>query len=230
MPQTNVIIQSSLQGASGLAKDKWENVWHFLDVAGASAQDVALTGCKKIADFFLKAGAVSGRAVSEFLSITNGPNIMTLKCYDFAAALPRPELGIVTFTTLAAGANSLPEEVALCLSYYAGRNLPSQRGRVYIGPLNTSALAASSHNPARPLAAFSICMQEGGTRMKAVGPPAVAPTLVSNTLTGANSASTAWALYSPKLGTFAAITAGWTDDEWDGQSRRRYEASLRYPY
>lgn len=226
MPNTQVIIQSSLQSSTGLPKDQFENVWHFLDTTGASPAEVALTGCTKIQDFWTGATGLSGIGAPAVNLAADVGDLMTLICYDFAAAKPRPELGRYTFTFEPGSSVALPEEVALCMSYFTARNLPSERGRLYLGPLNADALTGT--NPSRPNTNFTRAVQAGGIRLVAIGVPATLPSFTTNTLgTDTANDTTAWALYSPKLGTFAAIEHGWVDDEWDGQRRRRVEASTR---
>jgi hypothetical protein len=227
MTTTQIIVEAYLQSPTGLPKDRFVNIWHFLDVAGADPKVVANTAFRKINDFFTTPGGTGPDFVGTFMERSLDDRF-TLIAYDFAAAKPRPEIGKATFDKGSAGSLGMPEEVAVCLSYYTDRNLPSKRGRLYIGPLNIGALDGIANSPARPKELLTSAMQDGGTRLIAVGPPAATVTFVSNDVDGlGTSAATAWALYSPKLGTFAAIEHGWIDDEWDGQSRRRVEASGR---
>lgn len=64
---------------------------------------------------------------------------MRVVAYDLGDPEPRPERAVALYTPEgaidAAGASG-PRQVALCLSFYGTRNLPSQRGRIYIGPFN----------------------------------------------------------------------------------------------
>lgn len=226
MPTSQVIIEAYTQSSTGLPKDRFINVWHFLDVTDADVDDVAYTGGEKIADFFTGPTGISGVGAVETAMSTSASDLMTLIAYDFAAATPRPELGRFTFTLTPSATEDLPEEVALCLSYYTDRNVASHRGRLYIGPLNVSAMAGSGEPP-RPNSNWMAAMRAGGIRLTTIGKPAVTPTFVTNTMPGVPNTTAAWALYSPKLGTFSAIEHGWVDDEWDGQRRRRVEASTR---
>jgi len=225
MTTTEVILLAYMQSPTALAKDRFVNVWHFLDASGGDPAAVAETGAFKVLDFF-NGGS---QPVGQYMS--SETTVLTIIGYDQAAAKPRPELGVITATMFPAGASqNIPEEVALCLSYYTDRNLKSKRGRLYIGPLNVGALTASGEPP-RPHAGMQAAFAAAGTRLIATGLPTVAPATVTNTFPdSAGVASTAWALYSPKLGTYAAIEHGWIDDEWDGQSRRRLEATGRVVY
>jgi len=230
MTTTEVIMLTSIQSPTGLPKDRFEGVWHFLDTSGAPALEVATTAAYKIADFFQTAGVVSGQHVGHYLARSAAPtDHMSITGYDFASSKPRPELGVATFDYGSASASQLPEEVAVCISYYTDRNLPSKRGRTYVGPLNGSAMTGSSVPPSRPEPTFLSSLVDAGRRCRTIGFPATTPTfLTTGTFGGVTLlTTTAWALYSPKLGTFAAVEHGWVDDEWDGQRRRRVEASAR---
>jgi hypothetical protein len=220
-----IIVQSQLQSSTGLPKDRFENVWHFVDGSSSPVADVAYTACVKIADFYKTDPGSGFGTVGSYLSADMG-DIMTLIAYDMAAAEPRPELGRVVFAFTPGGSMGLPEEVAVCLSYYTTRNLPSYRGRLYIGPFNQTVL--NTTNPARPNPNLLSSMAAGGVRLVAAGLVGALPTLVSNTLGSTTIAAfTNWALHSIKRAMVQPIAHGWIDNEWDGQSRRRVEASSR---
>src|SRR4029450_12795068 len=70
---------------------------------------------------------------------------ITTKIYDLEDEKPRPVKA--TFKTTAGGAMSGTgnRDVALCLSFSSGRNLPRQRGRLYLVPF--SAADAGSNRP-----------------------------------------------------------------------------------
>lgn len=57
--------------------------------------------------------------------------MFTIKVYDAKKAPPSYPLATATNGTTPS-VISTPREVALCLSYYAGQNVPRKRGRVYI--------------------------------------------------------------------------------------------------
>lgn len=225
---TEIIVIASRQSSTGLAKDRFENVWHFLDTTAASLSTVCKTAFDKIWDFYQTAGGSGPSKVADFISHTMG-EVITLTAYNRADAVPRPEVGNATFVYTTPGSSDMPEEVALCISYYTDRNLASKRGRLYIGPLNIGAINALVNDPARPKPSFVSALAAAGGRCKIIGDPAITPTFTTINVAG-TSTGTAWALYSPTLGTYAAVLHGWVDDEWDGQSRRRVEASSRTIY
>ncbi len=230
MAITHVIMQTSIQSPTGLPKDRFESTWHFRDVSGAVAADVADAAALKLVDFFQTVGS-SGHNVGHYMCRSAAPgDEMLITGYDFAASRPRPELGVVKFSYGSASGSQLPEEVALCLSYYTDRNLPSHRGRSYVGPLNGSAMTGSSTPPSRPAPEFIAAMVAAGTRLVVPGYSTLTTVVTEDTFDATPSDTTTWCLYSPKLGTFNDVEHGWVDDEWDGQRRRRVEASARVTF
>jgi hypothetical protein len=221
---TRVIIESFTTSPTGLPKDTFTNTWHFRDDTTPAIADAAITAAEKVVDFFQAPPAGFVNPVMRYLAPSLGDTI-TLIAYDFAAPTPRPELGRVTFTYIPTSASAVPEEVALCLSYYATRNIPKQRGRVYIGPFNTTALSGGT--PSRQNADLLGSMAAGGTRLLIPGHPALAPTVTSDTIGGAILTTGVWCVYSRVLGTFETLTDGWVDNRWDSQRRRQVESSAR---
>lgn len=223
---TGVIVQVTRQSQTGLAKDQFENVFHFLDVTSATALQVAATAFDKLWDFFMADGPTGTDNIATWLSHCDGQTIR-MKAYDTAAAKPRPIIAEASFTYPTPGSIDLPAEVALCLSYYTDRNAPSKRGRLYIGPLNIGALNGLTNDPVRPKPACMLSFIDAGHRMVPLGLPAAGTYVADSTAGVARLTTVSWALASVKLGTYAAVLHGWVDDEWDGQSRRRVEAANR---
>lgn len=128
--------------------------------------------------------------------------------YDMADPKPRPEKAHVTYTNSGGAATEStrgPGQVALCMSYYGSRNLPSHRGRIYLGPWTPGDL---TH---RPTDALLDGTNELGHALFDVG--------------GEN---VAWVVHSEKLGTVEPITTIWCDDSWDTQRRRTRKATKRH--
>lgn len=65
---------------------------------------------------------------------------LTVKVYNMADPTPRPTHAVSTYvpTTWTTDTQLGPRNVSLCLSYYAGRNLPRQRGRIFLGPIDSA--------------------------------------------------------------------------------------------
>lgn len=70
---------------------------------------------------------------------------VTVNVYDMSDALPRPVRATHTQTPTPGddSAHLAPRQVALCLSYYSDRNLPSERGHIYVGPFVRGDVAGS---------------------------------------------------------------------------------------
>jgi hypothetical protein len=130
---------------------------------------------------------------------------LRVKFYDLADALPRPIKGQAENTTTSNLSALGNREVALCLSYYSERNLPRQRGRIYVGPF--SAAEAGSRTPAAPIRA------------------AVASLVPVFTNLGGSDVD--WCVYSRTDGVMRPITNWWIDDAWDTQRRRGLRATTR---
>lgn len=84
-----------------------------------------------------------------------------------------------------------PREVALCLSYFADRNIPRRRGRMYIGPWASNL----SERPAADRLAMLGTLAEG--------------------ISGLGGPNVQWVQYSPTTGEFHNVTDYFIDDEWD---------------
>lgn len=103
------------------------------------------------------------------------------------------------------GGSAIPDEVSLCLSFQGtrGAGFPQarRRGRVYIGPFNSTAL-----NGNRPAAALMTAMANAAITLKA------AVTAVGGTY--------AWDVWSPTDGASTHVNNGWIDNAFDTQRRR----------
>jgi hypothetical protein len=133
--------------------------------------------------------------------------------YDMAAAKPRPIVG--TFTVAGAGTESEVagnRAVACCLTFYGGRNLPRQRGRIYLGPL-TSLAAGRQHFTANDMSfALSVATLLAGVQAVQESGPAL---------------GLDWVVYSPKSNETHAVTNAWCDDRPDVIRKRAPAAGTR---
>lgn len=141
-----------------------------------------------------------------------GANLLTgrsaqARCYDMADAEPRPIKAQKTYTPGVPDQESemAPRQMALCLSYYADRNLPSQRGRIYVGPLKASAVSFQTPPTATQNAVLAL-----GHALFDVG--------------GEN---VAWVVRSQKHNTTHVITDCWVDNSWDVIRSRKLKPSSR---
>ena len=91
------------------------------------------------------------------------------------------------------GTTGIPREIALCLSFYGTRNLPRQRGRLFI-----------------PAGLF--------TNAPAVRPTAPNQQKVADIVplaTNLGGADVDWCVFSRATQTAHSVTNWWVDDEWD---------------
>lgn len=86
-----------------------------------------------------------------------------------------------------------PRELAMCLSFYSERNLPRQRGRLYI-----PSWAAGGGLGLRPTA----------VQQEKLGD-------LAGIFTNLGGADVDWCVYSPTTDTAMPVTNWWVDDEWD---------------
>lgn len=135
---------------------------------------------------------------------TEAQNQIRVRAYDMADAEPRP-VRAESVVAWDAPANSVgPREVALCLSYFADRNLPRQRGRMYIGPIRQ---AEMTDRPQEQLMGTLGALAEG--------------------ISGLGGINVQWVVYSPTAGDYRNVSDYWVDNAWDTQRRRGLPASSR---
>lgn len=132
-----------------------------------------------------------------------------VKVYNNAAAAPNPPVFSTTFAFPTAPAGSpLPTECAIVSSFKSptvpGVSLARQRGRIYLGPLNTN----TSGTDARPTNATL--------------------TTVSNAMQALNTdRDPRWVVWSATQNDFFPITQGFIDNEYDTQRRRGRRSTTR---
>lgn len=132
--------------------------------------------------------------------------------YDMADPKPRPERGIFVYTPGTHENGALgPRHVCSCLSFYAGRNLPSYRGRVFIGPHLLGVLGETIPNSIRnQLMDLAARLQQTNASGSAV--------------------SCYHSIYSEKMKLDHPVTNYWCNDVWDTQRRRLSKETLRVKF
>lgn len=86
-----------------------------------------------------------------------GGRHVDVKVYDMADAEPRPVVGHAASAAATQARSQLgPGEVALVLSFYSDRNLPRQRGRIYLGPF--TGVHCSDGRPAGTLMSGAVAL------------------------------------------------------------------------
>lgn len=209
---------------SGVTKDVLVNTLYF----DTDSDYVAVPGDEWI-------GGIESLLTTFYQAIDGvifGQNVATpahVKLYDMRDALPRVPFHEfnIALAPLASGIDlSLPNEVALCLSFKAaggsGLNMKRRRGRIYLGPIHYAAseMVASQ---CRPTAAARDAVRDAAAVMAAG----------YNTAAPADS-SVRWAIYSPTTDltstlddAFNDVETGWVDNAFDTQRRRGASPTLR---
>jgi hypothetical protein len=131
-------------------------------------------------------------------------NQIGCRIYNMGDDIPREPRADRKGALLNASATDGMREAALCLSFYGDRNLPRQRGRLYIGPWPSSAL---SERPDATVRGYL------GTLAAGIG--------------GLGGINVDWCVHSPTTGSYHKVTNWWVDDEWDVQRRRGHRPSMR---
>jgi hypothetical protein len=197
-------------GLSGKPDDVFVNNFTFLadDNKVTAADDIAAA----LVDFYETAGPTTSINARRGVTVND---LMTFKIYKLTDAKPREPL-VRTHTTPTArlAAGLWPEESTICLSFSAAPpHTARRRGRIYIGPLNSSCGAQE--------ATSNICRVSG----------AVQADFAAAAVRLANHVDAGWLIHSSMAGgTFAAVETGWVDNAFDTQRRRGPDASNRFTW
>lgn len=213
--------QHSLQGPSGLPEDRYVNVFRWavgIDPGHAVAADIIALALE---DFYTVApadAAPNNRSIMSFMPAYMEADA-EIRVYDDSDPEPR-EPEVRTYSWAGASAQPLPSEVALCLSFYGSRNLPRQRGRLYIGPLNNDAVQSGSGAPARPGTNLMHALMRAGERLSV-------PRDGGELYWAVRSAGPYADGSGAGVVTHYAVTDGWVDDAFDTQRSRGEEPTSR---
>lgn len=196
------------------------NTWYFQnDTALGSASQMA-DKIKTVLDAFYGSPGPSVTLAS-FMSQVINPTTSEYRIYDLGQPAPRiPIIRAVGFTPPTSG-TSLPNEVAVCLSYRSGlatnpaggTTNKRARGRIYLGPLNTSALGGAAGLGDAPV--VSTLLETLGNRARDVRD-------TSQTVT--------WKQYSRAGNVMQPVTGGFVDNAFDIQRRRGAPPTTRDPW
>ena len=198
--------QCVFQSQTGLPEDVFINSFYFRnDEIGVSPNGAI----KAALDAFYNAPAANGIALSTRLSKIVLPAWKIL-IYNLGQPPPRDrsELAGVALTR-PTGVTAWPAELAVTASFFAGTNRPRNRGRVYLGPWNTSAATTGTADESAVAADLRAAIAD---RCK----------MLSTT-----SQNITWVVLSKADSMAKIVTAGWVDDAFDIQRRRGRKASTR---
>ena len=149
--------------------------------------------------------AVAARAVFQSRSGIPSGYGHEVKLYRMEDSEPREPVGSASWQ-LSQGAqgDSGPRETACCLSFFSERNLPRQRGRMYIGPWRSSACVERPELTTRQnVAAIALGIGNiGGVNID-------------------------WNIRSRVDGVYRKVTNAFCDDEWDTIRKRGLRGTTR---
>lgn len=208
MPNLRAVV--SIPAASGLPEDGVQNVFHFTAVVADAATMDAIAAALKTNLY---------DSIDTYLSVELNVAGTHVTFYNLADAQPRnPIRDVPIGADMIGAADSIPDEVALCLSFQAdaesGQPQARRRGRVYIGPFGRVALGAAAAGN-RPAAALVTALANAGGGLLDASQAA---------------AGWDWVVWSPTTGPAGfpwVITNGWVDDAFDTQRRRGVAALAR---
>lgn len=174
-------FQVTAQMDSLLPEDAIVNTLYFEDIGTSDADGL----CADLAQIF------------DTRVYTRGDTQITVKSYDVGAPPNFPKGEAVLNEGMVVD-SATPREVALCLSFYSERNLPRQRGRIYIAI--AGAVTSVGKRPA----------QGDLDRLKAL----------AQDLANLGGADVSWNVHSQTTGQDHEVTHAWVDDEWDTMRSR----------
>ena len=190
-----------LKGGTGVPKDQFVNVFHFADV-GVAYETASAAVATALTSMYTGLAAY----FSEFVKPT-----AEIRTYDMTQGEPRVPSIFPLPLAIDTSATSLPNEVAICLSFRGTPPVtPRRRGRVFLGPLNGNVYSGglpSDANPPRPSVG---CMNDIRTA-------------------GANllAADIGWSIWSPTDQQYVTVVGGWCDNEFDNMLSRGNKPSAR---
>jgi hypothetical protein len=200
------------QGVSALPEDRYISTFAFSSDAASTtaAQNAAIDKVVAFYDSTNAGGRVgqymSGQVINEALS--------EFRAYDLGdPPFERTPLIRPNTTVVMGSGTGLPSEVAVCLSYYQTRNRPRRRGRIYVGPLNISAVSGVGNTVPRVVPEFQNTLLAAGLAMAS---PSTSPQFC---FVAQQDATTAPIARVP--------THMWVDNAFDTQHRRGEKASAR---
>lgn len=219
-------VQCILPSLSGLLKDA---VVNDFTIQVDDAHPTLPLGA--IEDFFNTPASGSAHSAAYYIndSISRAADACKVRFYDITTHLDGshagPPVAESTFTLGASsGASALPDEVAIALSFHAYlfsipefdgsiRPRARRRGRIYLGPLNTTPIAvdSTSHN-----------VFVSGPTITNLNAQAAA---LANAL--ASGTTSYWGVWSKKDAAVRAVVGGWCDNRFDSQRRRMPDATTR---
>jgi hypothetical protein len=191
MPDYTALV--SILDDSLLPRHVQTNTLHFQDVGALSDPQGLADDLAAVYQAFYAGAQISPQA-----------NTVNVKFYDKGDAIPRPIKGEKSLTLTPSGSAAAPRELAICLSFYSERNLPRQRGRIYLGHWAAAQVAERV-----PLA----------LRTKLLD--------LADAIAGLGGADVDWQVYSRVDDQGRSVTDAWVNDDWDIVRSRQPDETVR---
>jgi len=219
--------------ASGLARDQVVNTFHV----NQTTLEPNLLGVRDAITAFYQVTPTGGvRPVSAYLS-----DLLLdyrVKAYDVTtlpSGSPIMDQGPFVRATAATLNDNMPSEVAACISYQGtptgGLIQPRRRGRIYIGPFNTSARNTATGQTHTPSLQMLTDFRLAYSKLTADCDPYGELVVYSRPFAGRFGAVKDNGQPKPNLparpGTTVDITQVWTDNAFDTQRRRGERATAK---
>jgi hypothetical protein len=193
------------QRTSGLPEDQVVNSWAFVVNAGFTPDPNIF---RDVLDAFYT-GIHEGGPTTVRDHMHPSLQSLSYRVYDLGQAPPREVVVVPSAAWVKPTGTGIPEECAIVLSFYADRNLPRRRGRLYIGPLDTGSMSAGTDGITRPALEARSAIRRGAINVLNTSQPV------------------GWSVVSQTNASSHLVTAGWVDDAFDTQRRRGPDASSR---
>jgi hypothetical protein len=208
-----VRAMSVLQGHSGLSRDVFVNTFYFVG-AGTASEDQALAA-SAIAAFWEQVEGTQTNPMGAYISAWVDRAACSIKTYDMAETKPRVPTTWPLVIPAPLTTQGMMEEAAVCLSYHGSVPpvSPRRRGRIYIGPLGTSAVEFATATT-RPVPKALFCSDLLVAAKSLVDTPLIQ-----------------WSIRSTRPAeNYVAIVGGYCDDAFDTQRRRGTDPLERTPF
>lgn len=191
---------------SGIPADVAVNTWHFSE-EGADLS-ASIFNIHAALDTFYQ-------AVDTYLSVRLDATKAHVKYYLLSDPKPRQPRADNALSTLGTGTDTLPQELAICVSFkgafVSGEPPARRRGRIFLGPLAQGAMGSSSV----------------ADRISSSARPAIAAAAGALLATSNASSTFSWVVYSEVDNATRDVVSGWVDDAFDVQRRRGVFATTR---
>jgi hypothetical protein len=198
-------VLAVFQRNSGLPEDVVINSWAFVVNAGFTPDPNIF---RDVLDaFYTTIHPPETTSVRDHMHPTLAS--LAYRVYDLGQLPPREPTIVDSLTWTKPTGVGMPEECSIVLSFYADRNLPRRRGRLYIGPLDTGTITNDLDGATRPTLAARSAISAGAMNVLNTSQPV------------------GWSVVSQVNASSHLITAGWVDNAFDTQRRRGPAASSR---